>query len=528
MTLLRLAGPATGLTWLLLLAPATAAQVPSGSAPADGQHWPYVVAKGDTLIGFARSRLVAGADWRVVQRLNRIANPFRLQPGSTLLVPWELVPGTPAAATVQHVHGQVQRQRAGSGAMQPLQAGDRLVSGDVLVSGAQSSASLRLADGTRLLLRPDSRLVLDRLERQGGPSGAGANRYSSRLTSPHGALDAAVPVSAAASAAAAAASTPAAPTWRQLQIRTPVANLGVRGTSFRVRVDAGTSFFEVLEGEVRTAAFEALPSGPGLTAGQGQVATAQGLQAARTLLPAPVLVVPPGPRERPAGEALEFAWTASTAAPRGWRAQLFDVSPSLEQPVLRLDGVFDASLARWPDALVAGLPSGDYELRVRGVDEQGLEGEDSRLKLVLAQLPPRPPPPPPAPPPVVAPAGVVLAAAQFGTDGVLLRWQAPAGNAVDRPLRYRLQVAADAAFQAPLHLELETDQRSHLLPTLPAGRWHWRVRAEATSADGRSPVAGPYSTAQTFDLRLPFARLWFAPGELRVVPAEAEATPARP
>ncbi|MFY7973660.1 MAG: FecR domain-containing protein [Rubrivivax sp.] len=516
----------------LLLAGAFAASAQptpkSAARPLDDSHWPYVVAKGDTLIGIARSRLVAGADWRVVQRLNRVANPFRLQPGSTLLIPWDLVPGTPAAATVQHVHGQVQRLR-GNAVAQALLPGDSLLGGDVLTSGAQSSASIRLADGTRLLLRPESRLQIDRLERQGGATPATAGRYTSRLQTLQGAMDAVAPPPQRLDAPGPAASA-GATTWRQLQIRTPVANLGVRGTSFRVRGDLNQSFFEVLEGEVRLSRDTAgpRPAEQPLSAGQGQVATAAGLGPAATLLPAPTLTLPSATLDRPAGEALGFSWPAGDSAVRRWRAQLFDVSSAAGPSALRLDGVFEAPLAVWPDALVAGLRDGEYELRVRGIDAQGLEGLDGRLRLQLAQRPALPPAPPPPPPPVRAPGLVSLEPALFGSDGVLLRWQAPAGSAVDAVLRYRLQVAATADFNAPLHLDIETDQRSHLLPSLSGGRWHWRIRAEALSDDGRSPLAGPFSATQSFELSLPFGRFWFAPGQLRILPAPDRPPTARP
>ena len=47
-----------------------------------------------------------------------------------------------------------------------------------------------------------------------------------------------------------------------------------------------------------------------------------------------------------------------------------------------MDGVFDASPARF-----AGLPDGDYWLRVRAIDDAGLEGYDAARAFALRARP---------------------------------------------------------------------------------------------------------------------------------------------
>ena len=122
----------------------------------DSEHWPYRIERGDTLIGVRDQMLQPGADWRVLQRLNRVANPRRLVPGSRLLIPLSLLREREVAAEVLLVQGAASVQRAGSGAdVQALTGGDTLATGDSLRTGAQSSAVLRFGDGKRLLLRPD-------------------------------------------------------------------------------------------------------------------------------------------------------------------------------------------------------------------------------------------------------------------------------------------------------------------------------------------------------------------------------------
>jgi hypothetical protein len=540
-------GPARRAAAAVALLLVAGAGVHASPAAAPDAHWPYVVANGDTLIGIARTRLVPGADWRVVQRLNQVRDPFRLRPGSTLLVPWELVPAVALLATVQHVHGDVQLERGGAPA-RALRSGDTVSSGALLATGANSSASLRLADGTRVLLRPQTRLQIETIERQGAGDAGRAGRYNTRLHVLSGAIDTQAPqpqrldagaaaalpappqaplvsTSPAASPVSALPSTPAptsAPTWRQLEIRTPVANLGVRGTEFRTRAEAQNAWFEVLEGQVGTRA--AGGTAQALAAGQGQAATREGL-----LPPARLLAPPQWPRMeqvlRRAGEPLTLQWSANDPATRQWRVQAWAQDGA--EPVLRLDARVERPEVSWPDAEVADLPSGAYEWRVRGIDAQGLEGLDARLAARLVQLPAAPPPPPP-PPPRVPPAPT-LRPVLFGSDGLLLRWDraAPsAGAAVSgeaAPLRWRVQWSRVPGQDTTTVL---TDQQSLLLGHLAAGRWQWRVRAESPAHGGLPSCAGPWSRVQTFDLVLPTWRWWWAPGSATVLPADAAIEPA--
>lgn len=175
------------------------------------------------------------ADWREVQKLNRVADPRRLRPGSTLLIPTHLLREQPAVAEALHVHGDVRVTHA-NGNSEAVVGGMTLAAGAVVRAARQSSAVLRFADGARVLLRPDSELRLERLTQ----SGSGAQ---TQLELRQGSVDSSVPPAAKPGDAAA----------RRYQIRTPVANLGVRGTEFRARLDGERTGVEVLEGRVATA-----------------------------------------------------------------------------------------------------------------------------------------------------------------------------------------------------------------------------------------------------------------------------------
>ncbi|MFG5410824.1 FecR domain-containing protein [Piscinibacter sakaiensis] len=178
-----------------------------GQPPAAGREWPYRIAAGDTLIGLAALYLQRPGDWPQVQRLNGIADPRRLVPGSVLRLPFDWLRRDAAVAEVVHVAGAVDLLRDGA----PPQA---------LAAGPGGAASLRFVDGSRLLVVPGSRVTLERLLVYGR---SGITDTGVRVD--RGGADTRVEPNASR--------TPA------FEVRTPAIHLGVRGTDFRVGVEDG-------------------------------------------------------------------------------------------------------------------------------------------------------------------------------------------------------------------------------------------------------------------------------------------------
>lgn len=120
------------------------------------------------------------------------------------------------------------------------------------------------------------------------------------------------------------------------------------------------------------------------------------------------------------------------------------------------DGVFNT-----PEARFTGLPDGAYRLRVRAIDDAGLEGLDAERTFVLQARPE---------PPVALDIGRAT-----------LAWRR-----ADEAASYRLQIVPqtpDASFAAPL-----ADRRSDALtasPDLPPGDYRWRIASlRATGEQG--------------------------------------------
>jgi hypothetical protein len=430
-----------------LIALLLTAQAPAGAAPPVGDALDYRIEPGDTFIGITARLLQPGTTWHHLQRANPQMHPLRLPPGGTLRIPAHLLQETAELAEVLHAHGSVTLERSGD-APATLNGGERLRRGDRLRSGAQSSATLRFADGARLLLRPESVLVIDKTVRL-GPGGP----VHSELGLDSGAADTQVP--------------PAAPPARpsRFRIRTPVANLGVRGTEFRAHTDGRQTRLEVLEGTVglRSGAVAAKAGADRpVAAGFGATATAQAATPPEALLPAPDLAGAPARIER---LPLALAWRGLPAAAQ-YRAQVFDAGGAGR---LRLDGLFAQPAARWAD----DLPDGAYELRVRAVAVNGLEGRDARTPFTLKARP--------EPPLVSAPA----ADARLGTDTIDFAWARHPQAA-----RYRLQVADDAGFAAP-RVDRDDLTATAASLALPVGTHHWRLAS--IRADGDQ---GPWGDAQ--------------------------------
>lgn len=446
-TSLVVAAPLRARTAALALACATgssplAAALPAPAAPE--AQWLHRVERGDTLIGLRGRVMRADADWRLVQRLNRIADPRRLQPGSTLRIPLGLLLERPAVAEVLHVHGEVRVERPGQAA-QALAASTAVGSGDVLVTGPQSSLSLRFADGSSTLIGPDSRVAVERHVTLATRPG-GAPVADTRLRIEGGSTLNRVPAARPAS---------------RFEIRTPAANLAVRGTEFRGRFEGRAALAEVTEGRLGIA-------GAALDAGFGARAEAGAAPLVRPLLPAPARGALPARIERvPLVLPLPAPGTLPGAA--AWRAQVF--APG-EPGRLLLDGRFEGAQAAWPD----DLPDGPYELHLRAADADGIEGRTARLSFELKARP--------EPPFLQAP----RAGERVETETVRLVWSRnPAAS------RYRLQIARDAGFTPPLVLDQELAATEAVQP-LPEGAYHWRVRSIRGADD-----AGPFGDGQAFE-----------------------------
>jgi hypothetical protein len=435
----------------------------SGVARAEEPMVEFVVVRADTLIGLSSSVLISPKSWREVAKLNRIPNPNLILPGQHLRIPTRLLRGDAVSATLVSVTGP--DVRAGD---VPAVVGAAVNEGQSLQTGPDSSAVLALADGSRVRVPPSSLAQV-----------AASRRYGDRLAA-----------NAAASAAEAAAAN-APSSWfagtlrvmrgsvevfatkvlraKPLEVVTPTAVVGVRGTQYRVALDDtadNRTHAEVLEGVVHFDAGAAVAA-TDLHAGFGASADASG----KTTLVAPLLGPPdlaavPERFERP---IVRFKPAGDTTPLRVQVA----ADPGFDQIVS------DQQVAAGSDVRIAGLDDAQWYLRARRIDTQGIEGIDAVHPFVLKARP--------EPPAYVAP----RTSSKQPVGPITFAW---ALNA-DAP-RARLQIAQDPAFSQIIDDRDNVDAADLRTDIAAAGTYYWRLASIRPSGDH-----GPYGDPQSFELR---------------------------
>lgn len=414
---------------------------------ASAEDWNYRIRPGDTIWNLAGEYLKPGIPWQRLQTHNRIPNPYQLPPGSTIHFPLAWLRIQPARVRVVAVRGQALVDGPGSGAAVPASEGMQLGVGTLLRTARDATLTLEFADHTRLLLQGNSELRLDRLS-QYGKSGM----VDTRLRLQRGRITNSVTPSHGASPA--------------FIVDTPNATSAVRGTRFRVNAEESRTQAEVTEGSVAVGAGSRnalVGHGYGTVVAAGQTTPIRAVP----LLPAPDLSSVPATLN---GARAEVKWRPLEHALR-YRVQ---ASNTATFETLLADLETTDPLANLPM-----LPEGEYFLRVRAIDAQGLEGYDATTSFVAETLP--------EPPFAIAPQADSLVR-EVQPE---FRWADVADAAA-----YRFELADNAGFANPLSLRQEKGTRMRAPQALAPGRYYWRIASDASN--GRQ---GPYSDPIAFTLQ---------------------------
>ena len=395
-------------------------------------NWRYTVRLGDNLINFGKAHLINPDDWKVLQQLNQVKNPYQMQAGSTLNVPLKLVRQGAAEAEVMLATGDAQLENGN--AFTPLSVGQKLGPGASLVTKGNSKVVIKFADGTQTSMASNSKLVLDTLSIY-----SGGGMVDTKLRLQQGQVE--------------TQANPNHVIGNKMQIITPTAIAAVRGTQFRVTADAASLKQETLEGKVAlTAAGQevAVDKGYGSFAEAGQapsppivlLAAADTTQLSTKFDSLPVRFNMPA-------QAGAVAWAGKVSADSHFNQVLAEVESA-------------GSSIDFND-----IANGKYYLTVRAKDKNGLGGYDAQHTFTVKARP--------FAPNLVFPAkGAVVRDAQPS-----LQW-----DAVAEAKLYAVELATDAEFKSIVTTS-KVDARSYQIgQALVPGQYFWRVASIAKDADG--------------------------------------------
>ncbi len=450
---------------------AVAAPPPNGATPTPPDLAdtliPYTVTTHDTLIGLSHTLFTEPGAWKEIARINHLPNSNRIDPGQTLMVPARYLRSKSVPATLVSVFGDVQI------AGKPAAAGASFNVGDAIRTGDGSTAVVQLADGSRVKLAANTE---GRLDEQ--------RRFQVRATA--AAIDDGL---VAATLRLLSGSVEVLATKvlraRPLEVSTPTAVIGVRGTNYRVHneVTAGengaanggaavnVSTTEVLEGKVHAQVGDVPAQAADVPANFGAPLAPGKVPAVLPLPPAPDLSALPATFDH---LPLRLHVPGNTPL----RVQVAD-DAAFEHVLL------DLRVPAGSDIRIPQLADGKWHLRARRISPEGLEGLDAVRDIEMHARPESPF--------LVEPA----ANAKLPAGDVSLRWTKSADAR-----RYVVDVARDAAFQqVALHAEDVADTQLVFHPVgtdfgATDGVYWWRV----VSVDAHGVRSG-WGDAQTFVLR---------------------------
>lgn len=335
---------ACSLSVLLGVVTMPALSQPSGAV---GENFIYMVEPGDTLSELSDLYTTRSSQWRHLQNLNNVADPTKLPIGKQLRIPFSLIPVVAVEATLIHFKGEVWINDKAAHKNYVLQTGD------VIRTGSNGFATLRLEDQSTLTLPHESTLrikQLDAFER--------ARLSDAIIELEQGSIESRV--------------APNKTGVGRFEIHTPLSITGVRGTNLRVHSTQQQTRTELLTGQAHLNTAQA--NYQNLTKGHGAHIRADGSQSIVPLLPAPVLTEP-------------------VRGPKGWETTLQAI-PSADHYLVHiaLDEMGSEVTHRYmltaneTTAYLRSSGAGQHYAFIRAVDASGLMGLDASVSFPGQQV----------------------------------------------------------------------------------------------------------------------------------------------
>lgn len=416
------------------------------------EEWIYTVRPGDNLWNVTERHLSSMRYVHQLQQLNKILNPYVIPPGTKIRIPvaWSKQITDGVTARVVNVQGTALLKRLNTDGNIPIELGMQLFAGDEIRSENDSFVTIEFADQSILRLQDRSLMRINAMKIFGD-----FGLVDTLIDLQQGRTENAVPKKSE--------------TGTRFRIKTPSAVSSVRGTDFRVGITGASesTSSEVLSGLVQVSA---ATKEIGVPAGYGTV-TAQGLPPS-----APVKLLPP-PDLNSTSLLYEQLPLVITLNPLegavAYRAQI-----ASDQNFENLRTEFTTGKLPFRDG---DIPDGDYWLRVRGIDVNGIEGYDAVITFTLNARP--------EPPFILAPLPDGVA------DPVTREFQ---WAVQPEAAHYIVMVSKDAGFSDLIAQDTQVkNNKFHLADPLEPGHYFWRI-ASVSATEG----TGPFTDAIPF--RMPY------------------------
>ena len=415
----------------------------------------YVFKPNDTLIGLANRYFKKPDDYKIVQRINAIANPRKIPVGTNVVVPIRLLKIRQAKARIAAYRGQI-AITDNNGRALSVRTGQSLAEASRISTGSQSSLSLSLDDGSIITLPSNSAMRITRLRTI---LMTGSVDYEFALDK--GGVRSKV--------------KPFRNAQDRYNVRTPVAVSAVRGTDFRNRyeADSGRALAELIEGGLEldtgikagniAAPSTRLESAFGAIIGQSGTTT-------EALLPAPLLT---GRFSMQTRATANFS-VVNVPDATGYRLQIARDSNFID--------ILDDRTSPSPEMSVVGLPPGHYFGKITAFAPSGLEGMPSNFAFTQDNS----------------------TDARAASDGFIFRWTALdhiSGKTHYRFQLYRANLADPRAERPPVNAvpvvdEAALRETSIILSDLDTGSYFWRVGSTHFSAGSLSESWSDYTRFQ--------------------------------
>ena len=394
------------------------------------QIWEYEVKKGDTLWDIADEYMIDVYFYKRLQKLNKIKNPYLLQPGRIITAQVEWLGSLPGKANVISKNGHVVVIKSKLKKITPA-LGYQIEANDNFITGHDSTATIEFSDGSVLSVYPNTNLAFKKLLQS-----LDGSVIKARLVVSQGRVDIDISEDKVEG--------------RRLEIESPSAVTAVRGTVFRVGVDNESSdtVTEVISGNVdvtNTQSEETVAVKSGLGTKTGSPSESVPPVA---LLPKPIL----GKSKNTDNQLGSLSWEKIK------NAQYYRVRVASDENFINT--IYNKTTIHERADDIYFLKNGIHYVSVRAADKYDIEGFDSITTINVNAYP--------LPPLIITPLNHSISQYRKPTFG----WQILDGQITE----LQFQLAEDKSFESVLVDQIISPvNRLKLEDKLEKGQYYWRI-----------------------------------------------------